>query len=98
VIQLADTEDKSAKKWNDMPVVTSVNPIPLASVKPGATTLLTGLSDRRQEQIVLAYQRYGKGKAVAFPIQDSSSAWTASPIRCRSPPLMIASSRASPSS
>jgi uncharacterized membrane protein len=72
VIQLAETDEKSNKKWNEMPTVTSVNPIPLGNVKPGATTLLTGLSDRRgQEQIVLAYQRYGRGKAVAFPIQDS---------------------------
>src|SRR5258707_4956016 len=40
-------------------------------VKPGATVLLTAVDDRRQDQIVLAYQRYGRGKAIAMPIQDS---------------------------
>src|SRR5258707_187893 len=40
-------------------------------VKPGATVLLTAVDDRRQDQIVLAYQRYGRGKAIALPIQDS---------------------------
>ena len=34
--------------------------------------LLTGATDdRAQEQVVLAFQRYGRGKALAFPIQDS---------------------------
>jgi hypothetical protein len=33
--------------------------------------LLTGEDDRRQDHIVLAYQRYGRGKALVFPIQDS---------------------------
>ncbi len=68
VTQLAPTEDKSNAKWNEMPEVTAVNPIHRA--KPGATILLTG-TDGRQQQIVLAYQRYGRGKALAFPIQDS---------------------------
>ena len=44
---------------------------PVRRVKPGATPLLTATDDDRQEQVVLAYQRYGRGKAVAFPIQDS---------------------------
>jgi hypothetical protein len=33
--------------------------------------LLTGATEDRREQIVLAFQRYGRGKALAFPIQDS---------------------------
>jgi hypothetical protein len=49
--------------------VTTVNPI--RTVKPGATVLLTGLGERREQQVVLAYQRYGRGKAIAFPVQDS---------------------------
>ena len=52
-----------------MPVVSSVNPI--HNVKPGATVLLSANDNRRQEQIVLAYQRYGRGKSIAMPIQDS---------------------------
>jgi hypothetical protein len=40
-------------------------------VKPGATVLLNGADERRRDQVVLAYQRYGRGKALAFPVQDS---------------------------
>jgi uncharacterized membrane protein len=69
VTQIAGDEKASGAKWTDMPPVTSVNAIRLA--KPGATVLLTGLDNRKQDQIVLAYQRYGRGKAIAFPIQDS---------------------------
>ena len=69
VTQIAGDEQESAKKWNDLPAVTTVNPI--RGIKPGATTLLSGLDSRKQDQVVLAYQRYGRGKALAFPIQDS---------------------------
>jgi uncharacterized membrane protein len=69
VTQIADTETKSTSRWNDMPEVSAVNPI--HAVKPGATTLLTASDNRRQDQVVLAYQRYGRGKALAMPIQDS---------------------------
>src|SRR4051812_7297950 len=69
VTQIAGDEKASSAKWNDMPAVTSVNAIRLA--KPGATVLLTGLDNRKQEQIVLAYQRYGRGKTIAMPVQDS---------------------------
>ena len=44
---------------------------PLRALKPGAVTLLSGADERRREQVVLAYQRYGRGKAIAFPVQDS---------------------------
>jgi hypothetical protein len=40
-------------------------------VKPGATVLLTGSDDRRKNQVVLAHQRYGRGKSLAFPVLDS---------------------------
>ena len=69
VTQIAPTEAASTSRWNDMPVLTSVNTI--RSVKPGATVLLNGVDDRRREQVVLASQRYGRGKALAFPVQDS---------------------------
>ena len=69
VTQLGSTEQQSASRWNSLPGVTSVNA--LRTVKPGATILLSGTDERRREQIVLAYQRYGRGKALAFPIQDS---------------------------
>jgi uncharacterized membrane protein len=69
VTQIAGDEKASGAKWNDMPAVTTVNAIRLA--KPGATVLLSGVDNRKQDQIVLAYQRYGRGKAIALPIQDS---------------------------
>jgi uncharacterized membrane protein len=69
VTQLAATEQESTAKWNDMPAVSTVNAV--RAVKPGATALLTGTGEDRREQIVLAFQRYGRGRAMAFPIQDS---------------------------
>src|SRR5206468_6732488 len=33
--------------------------------------LLAGTDSRRQDHIALAYQRYGRGKAMVFPLQDS---------------------------
>ena len=69
ITQIGDSEASSATKWNDMPVVSTVNPV--HEVKPGATVLLTAQDNRRQEQVVLAHQRYGRGKALALPIQDS---------------------------
>ncbi len=69
VTQIAGDEDASQKRWTDLPPVTTVNPV--HGVKPGATVLLSGMDNRKQEQIVLASQRYGRGKALALPIQDS---------------------------
>ena len=69
VTQLGSNEQESAARWNSIPGVTSVNP--LRTAKPGATVLLSGTDERRREQIVLAFQRYGRGKALAFSIQDS---------------------------
>lgn len=69
VTQIAETEDASSTKWDGMPQVSTVNPI--REVKPGATILLNAPSLGRGDQIVLAYQRYGRGKTIAMPIQDS---------------------------
>ena len=68
VTLIADTEDASLKKWDDMPELSAVNLI--REVKPGATVLLTGTDKNRQDHVVLAYQRYGRGKAIALPVQD----------------------------
>jgi len=69
VTQLGDTEEASAERWKSMPPLTTVNLI--ENVKPGATTLLSGTDDRRRERVVLAYEHYGRGKSIAFPVQDS---------------------------
>lgn len=68
ITQIAATEAASAARWNELPQLTSVNPI--RQVKPGATTLLTG-NDGRRTQPVLVAQRYGRGRAMAFTVQDS---------------------------
>src|SRR5687768_12671695 len=70
--QLVASEQASLDRWKTMPALTTVNRIGRA--KPGATALLVGqdTSGRGgEQQIVLAYQRYGRGKAIAFPVQDS---------------------------
>src|SRR4029078_12832710 len=69
VTQGAGDERASNAKWNDMPSASSVKSV--REAKTGATVLLTGVDNRKQDQIVLAYQRYGRGKAIAMPIQDS---------------------------
>lgn len=67
-MQLAESEQASVARWETLPPLTSINRI--TAVKPGATTLLTGAGETG-EQVVLAYQRYGRGAAFAMPIQDS---------------------------
>jgi uncharacterized membrane protein len=67
--QVGGTEEASAQRWTSLPALTGVNPIRRA--KPGAAVLLTARDGDRGEQVVLAHQRYGAGKAIAFPVQDS---------------------------
>jgi uncharacterized membrane protein len=67
--QIGDTERTSADRWATLPPLTTVNPIRRA--KPGAAVLLAGQEGTRDGQVVLAYQRYGAGKALAFTVQDS---------------------------
>lgn len=71
VTRLQASETENAKHWAALPPLSTFNP--LGRVKPGATTLLTGASDssRVSRQAVLAFQRYGRGKALAFTVQDS---------------------------
>ncbi|MDO8834417.1 MAG: hypothetical protein Q7V01_02425 [Vicinamibacterales bacterium] len=69
VTQIADTSAASAARWATLPPLTAVNPIRRA--KPGAAVLLDGGAGSTLPQIVLAYQRYGAGKALALPVQDS---------------------------
>jgi uncharacterized membrane protein len=69
VTQLAANESASTARWSTLPPVTTVNPI--ATAKPGASALLTGTDEGHRRHIVLAAQRYGRGKAIAFTPQDS---------------------------
>jgi len=69
VTQIAETEAASAARWPQLPEVSSINaPLPL---KPGATMLLTGSDERGRTVPVLASHQFGRGKGIAFPIQDS---------------------------
>jgi uncharacterized membrane protein len=72
VLQLGADPYSSSQRWQSLPALSTFNRV--TRVKPGATTLLTGASSRGGEgQVVLAHQRYGRGMALALPIQDS---WT----------------------
>jgi uncharacterized membrane protein len=71
VTQVGATEQQSSDKWKDLPPVTSVNRV--REIKPGATVLLSGADESGRDHPVLAFQRYGRGKALVLPIQDS---WT----------------------
>ena len=67
--QIGGTDAESAKRWADLPQLTSVNLI--RAIKPGASVLLNGTDERRRDQVVVASQRYGRGKAIAQTVQDS---------------------------
>jgi len=69
VTQIAETEEKSAARWPELPEVTSIN-APLQP-KPGATMLMTGTDERGHTVPVLVSHQFGRGKAIAFPVQDS---------------------------
>ncbi|HUV21551.1 MAG TPA: vWA domain-containing protein [Gammaproteobacteria bacterium] len=67
---LADSNEKSIARWQTLPALTIVNP--LRQIKPGATLLLTSSPEESEEPFVaMAFQRYGRGKVVAFPVQNS---------------------------
>jgi hypothetical protein len=69
--QIADTEEAAQAKWKVLPPVYAVNAAPAGGLKPGATMLLSGTDRTGKEQVVLAYQRYGRGKTLALPVQDT---------------------------
>ncbi len=69
-MRIAGDESSSADRWTTLPPVTSVNRV--EGVKPGAVTLLRGEPvGGGSERVLLAHQRYGRGTAIAFPVQDS---------------------------
>jgi uncharacterized membrane protein len=69
--QITDREEDAQAKWRDLPPLSAVNTVPMSSLKPGATPLLTGVDTRGREQVVLAFQRYGRGKTLVLPVQDT---------------------------
>ena len=67
--QITERLEDAEAKWRDLPPITSLNPI--RETKPGANVLLTGLDERGREQVLMASQRYGRGKTVALTAQDT---------------------------
>ena len=65
-----DNSEAVVERWEALPAVTTLNPI--TRLKPGATRLLSGGPERdRERQVALAFHRYGRGKVIVLPIQDS---------------------------
>jgi hypothetical protein len=69
-LRLAGSDTASFQRWDSLPPLTVVNG--LGSLRPGATALLTGRRDGSTEDVpLLASQRFGRGTAFAFGVQDS---------------------------
>ena len=68
-VQIADAGVDVNDAWRKLPPVYSQNT--LGELKPGATLLLNGVADRGRDRSVLAYQRYGRGKALVLAVQDT---------------------------
>lgn len=69
--QIGDSEQATQARWKDLPPLYAVNAAPVSALKAGATMLLSGTDPRNREQVVLAYQRYGRGKSLVLPVQDT---------------------------
>ncbi|HUG42042.1 MAG TPA: glutamine amidotransferase [Longimicrobiales bacterium] len=60
----------SITPWGSLPALTVFNR--LGSARPGAEALLVGAAPSLGgEQVILAHQRYGRGRAAVFAVQDS---------------------------
>jgi len=69
-VQLDAELQAVAARWDSLPPITTVNP--LYETRPGATTLLTGShAEGGPDQVVLAFQRYGRGRSIALTAQDT---------------------------
>jgi uncharacterized membrane protein len=69
VVQLDADPTELRDRWDALPSVTVVNPI--SEVRPGASILMTGERSDGVQQVVLAYQRYGRGTSIALTAQDT---------------------------
>jgi len=62
-------------RWDSLPPLTVVNPV--FDTRPGATTLLSGRAVAEgqnvggPDQVLLAFQRYGRGTSIALTAQDT---------------------------
>ncbi|MDH3496552.1 MAG: FixH family protein [Gemmatimonadota bacterium] len=67
-LQVRSGAEASAARWDSLPALSTLNPV--REVKAGASALLLGRGDGGP-YVVLATQRYGRGRSVALPVQDS---------------------------
>lgn len=71
MLQLSSVESENSTMWEKLPDLVGYNP--LGRAKPGATVLATHpLSEPDNPKIILAIQRYGRGRTMAFA---TSSSW-----------------------
>ena len=69
-LMLTATEAANPPRWDSLPPLTTVNRV--SGIKAGATELLAGSPTQGgSRQPALAFHRYGRGKAIAFAVQDS---------------------------
>jgi uncharacterized membrane protein len=66
ISRLTLSESDNKKRWDAAPSLVGFNPA--AGPKPGATVLAQGSTpdSRGQSPVILAFQRFGRGKSVAF--------------------------------
>jgi len=71
VTRLSLSEDENRRRWDSAPALVGFNPT--SGPKPGATVLAQGSApdSRGQSPVVLAFQRFGRGKSVAFTTATS---------------------------
>jgi uncharacterized membrane protein len=72
ITRLSMLEAENRKKWDAAPALVGFNPT--VGPKPGATVLAQGSTPdaRGQSPVILAFQRFGRGKSVAF---TTASSW-----------------------
>jgi uncharacterized membrane protein len=71
ICQLASSGDQNRKRWDAAPALAGFNPT--FDLKPGASALAQGIAPdaRGQSPVLLAFQRFGRGKSVAFAASNS---------------------------
>jgi uncharacterized membrane protein len=67
--QIIPGQAASMAAWDSLPPLSTLNRVVRA--KPGATILLEGVDATGATRIVLAHHRFGRGKVLALPIQDT---------------------------
>lgn len=70
---IEETAEMSAARWDSLPAVSTTHR--LSRLKPGATELLKGEvvdgTGDRPKRIVMAFQRYGRGRSAVLGVQDT---------------------------